>query len=59
MTYSSHIKHNVLKNLVQKEVPCEEKLDEIRKLLGLKPLDTEPQSQGGEEGGGEGVGEGV
>ena len=54
MTYSSHIKHNVLKNLVQKEVPCEEKLDEIRKLLGLKPLDTEPQSenQGGEEGGG-------
>lgn len=42
MSYSSHIKANVLKALVQKEgVECEEKLEEIRKLLGLRPLESE------------------
>ena len=51
MSYSSHIKANVLKALVQKEVPCEEKLDEIRGLLGLPPLepDTEINGESSEE----------
>lgn len=44
MSYSSHIKANVLKALVQKEVPCEEKLDEIRGLLGLPPLEKDPET---------------
>ena len=45
MSYSSHIKHNTLKELVLKDVPCEEKLTEIRKLLGMPQVENEDSSK--------------
>ena len=54
MSYSSHIKHNTLKDLVLKDVPCEEKLSEIRKLLGMPQIENEGSSSNSvEEKGGE------
>ena len=58
MSYSSHIKHNTLKELVLKDVPCEEKLTEIRKLLGMPQVENEDSSRESvQETDGSGVGE--
>ena len=36
-SYSAHIKHSALKNLVTQDIPCLDKLAQINELLGLPP----------------------
>ena len=40
MTYQSHIKASYLKSLVQADTPCEEKIQNIERLLGLPVSDS-------------------
>ena len=58
MSFSSHIKHNSLKKIVLKDVPCEEKLQELRKLLGMPEIENDSGEDGGGSGEGGGSGDG-
>ena len=49
MTYQSHIKASYLKSLVQADTPCEEKIQNIEKLLGL-PVSDLGESESGVNG---------
>ena len=47
--YSSHIKQESLRNIVLQDVECENKISQIRDLIGLPPLiETQKESEGGE-----------
>ena len=49
MTYQSHIKASYLKSLVQADTPCDEKIQNIERLLGLPVSDSIEVGVSGDE----------
>ena len=45
--FSRHIKQDSIRNIILKDGPCENKLSELRVMVGLPPAAVEPSSTEG------------